>query len=83
MKALDNGVIKCKIEGSIKQFTRKPELTGLNEDINEKTITKSAIKKLDEGSNIGVFEIGSSTFTSVTNAEMTEIISNSADCCSN
>jgi hypothetical protein len=81
VKTLDNGVIKCKIDGSIKQYTRQPELTGLTEDINENTIDKSAIKSLDSGADIGVFDLISSTFTTVTNADMDDILSISSDCC--
>ena len=80
VKALDNGVIKCKIDGEIKQFTRNPDLTGLNSDIDEQVISKASIKQHDAGSSIGVYELGSSKFTTITNAEMTDIMWNSADC---
>jgi hypothetical protein len=72
VKSLDSGVIKCKIDDAVRQFTRDPELVGID-------VTKAAIKGLDKGAAIGVYELGIGEFTTITNADMTDIISNSSD----
>jgi hypothetical protein len=72
VKSLDSGVIKCKIDNAVRQFTRDPDLSGID-------TTKAAIKSLDKGADIGVYELGDGEFTTITNADMTDIISNSSD----
>jgi hypothetical protein len=65
VKELDSGTVRCRIDGVLKQFTRNTEITG---------ITKAQIKKLDKGASICVFELGSREITTITNAEMDDII---------
>lgn len=72
---LNNGVVRCIIDGAMKQYTRNPELTGLNEDLHNVKVTAKTIKSSDKGSSIGVFDIGEGKFMTIQNANIESFIS--------
>lgn len=74
VKALNNGTVRARIDGAIRQFTRKASLTGLLEDGLNTQLTNAKIKESDEGATIGVFELGTGKLTTITNADMDDII---------
>jgi hypothetical protein len=74
LKELNKGVVRARIDGEIRQFTRKASLTGLVEDYELNILTNAKIKQGDDGATIGVFELGSGKLTTITNKDMTDII---------
>ena len=74
IKELKNGVVRARIDGELKQFTRNADLTGLTEDDMDNVLTNAKIKESDSGATIGVFELGSGKLTTITNKEMKDII---------
>ena len=55
LKRLDEGPVRVIIDGKLRQLTRK----AANSE------QKTAYKALDEGSNIGVWDMGSADITSI------------------
>jgi hypothetical protein len=74
LKLLNDGVVRAKVDNAVKQFTRNADLTGLTEDDMDNVLTNAKIKEADSGATIGVFELGSGKLTTITNADMTDII---------
>ena len=50
VKQLNAGVVRVKVGGVLKQFTRLASTTNLNEDIENNVITNAKIKETKEGS---------------------------------
>jgi len=76
VKQLNAGVVRVKVGGVLKQFTRLADMTNLNEDIDNNVITNAKIKETDSGATIGVFDIGEGRFATITNAGIDEVIGN-------
>jgi hypothetical protein len=70
LKALDTGTVRCLIDDELKQFSRKADITGM---------PKTAVSKADKGATIGVYELGSGELTTITNAEMKNVIGTGLD----
>jgi|AJXC01.1.fsa_nt_gi hypothetical protein len=80
VKALNEGTVRVRIDGEIKQFTRNASKTGMVDDTQDNTLTNAKIKEADSGATIGVYELGSGKLTTITNAEITDIIGHGCDC---
>ncbi len=76
---LDESVVRCIIDDKLRQFTRNADLSGLNNGIDSDVLTNAEIKKHDKGANIGVFDLGNGVMTTITNAEMNNILGYSSD----
>ena len=63
LKLLEAGPVRCTIDGQLRQLTRK----AANSD------QKAAYKALDEGSNIGVWDMGEAGITSIQNKNLSVI----------
>lgn len=64
LKHLDAGPVRLIIDGKLRQLTRK----AANSE------QKAAYKALDEGSNIGVWDMGSADITSIQNKDIESVI---------
>ena len=64
LKRLDEGPVRVIIDGKLRQLTRK----AANSE------QKAAYKALDEGSNIGVWDMGSADITSIQNKDIESVI---------
>jgi hypothetical protein len=69
LKRLDAGPVRVKIDGKLRQLTRK----AANSE------QKAAYKALDEGSNIGVWDMGIADITSITVKDVESIIGHGRD----
>jgi hypothetical protein len=74
---LDSSVVRCIIDDKLRQFTRKADLSGLNSDMADSRLTDAEIKKHDKGANIGVFDLGNGVMTTITTADMTNVLGTS------
>jgi len=79
MSKLDSSVVRCIIDDKLRQFTRKADLSGLNSSVDDAILTNAEIKKHDKGANIGVFDLGNGVMTTITNAQITNVLGTSAD----
>ena len=64
LKLLDEGPVRVKIDGKLRQLTRK----AANSD------QKAAYKALDEGANIGVWDMGIADITTIQNKDIESVI---------
>ena len=64
LKRLNEGPVRVIIDGKLRQLTRK----AANSE------QKAAYKALDEGSNIGVWDIGTADITSITVKDVESMI---------
>ena len=69
LKHLDAGPVRVIIDGKLRQLTRK----AANSE------QKKAYKELDEGSNIGVWDMGIADITSIQNKDIESIIGHGLD----
>jgi len=69
LKRLDAGPVRVIIDGKLRQLTRK----AANSE------QKAAYKALDEGSNIGVWDMGIADITSIQNKDIESIIGHGLD----
>jgi len=74
LKHLKEGVVRARIDGEVRQFTRNASKTGLMEDGDLNVLTDAKIKEADSGATIGVYELGIGKLTTITNKEMNDII---------
>ena len=82
IKHLKEGVVRAKIDGEIRQFTRNASKTGLMEDGDLNVLTDDKIKAADDGATIGVYELGTGKLTTITNKDMNNIIGTlNLECC--
>jgi hypothetical protein len=77
VEKLDNSVVRCIIDDKLRQFTRKADLSGLNSSVDDAILTNAEIKKHDKGANIGVFDLGNGVMTTITTADMTNVLGTS------
>ncbi len=70
LKHLDAGPVRCKINGELRQLTRKAA----------NSAQKAAYKSLDEGSNIGVWDMGLAKIVSIQNKEIETVIGQGLNC---
>lgn len=63
LKLLEAGPVRCKIDGTLRQVTRKAA----------NSAQKAAYKSLDEGSNIGVWDMGEAKIVSIQNKNLSVI----------
>jgi hypothetical protein len=64
LKKLNAGPVRCKINGKLRQFTRMASTKD----------AKTFITSLDEGANIGVWDMGDAVVTSIQNKDIESII---------
>ena len=69
LKHLDAGPVRVIIDGKLRQLTRK----AANSE------QKKAYKELDEGSNIGVWDMGIADITSITVKDVESMIGHGLD----
>ena len=69
LKHLDAGPVRVIIDGKLRQLTRK----AANSE------QKKAYKELDEGSNIGVWDMGIADITSITVKDVESVIGHGLD----
>jgi|TARA_Y100001949_G_scaffold4434_1_gene3460 hypothetical protein len=69
LKHLDAGPVRVIIDGKLRQLTRK----AANSE------QKKAYKELDEGSNIGVWDMGIADITSITVKDVESMIGHGRD----
>ena len=69
LKHLDAGPVRVIIDGKLRQLTRK----AANSE------QKAAYKALDEGSNIGVWDMGIADITSITVKDVESVIGHGRD----
>ena len=69
LKRLDEGPVRVIIDGKLRQLTRK----AANSE------QKKAYKALDEGANIGVWDMGIADITSITVKDVESVIGHGLD----
>ena len=69
LKHLDAGPVRVIIDGKLRQLTR----------VAANAEQKKAYKALDEGSNIGVWDMGIADITSIQNKDIESIIGHGLD----
>ena len=69
LKLLDAGPVRVLIDGKLRQVTRK----AANSE------QKAAYKALDEGANIGVWDMGIADITTIQNKDIESIIGHGRD----
>ena len=69
LKRLDAGPVRVIIDGKLRQLTRK----AANSE------QKAAYKALDEGANIGVWDMGIADITSIQNKDIESVIGHGRD----
>lgn len=71
---LNEGPVRCKIDGVLRQLTRNPDNAAMDQDTEDFKLNKTAIKAGDSGSNIGVFDLGTAKLTTITKDSIESII---------